>query len=170
MNNEARLRRQSISLLSMLGVQFVLGMILNLFVTLPIARPGTSGTYWARAWHGIVWSLSNGGGIALLLHVLVAIGLLIGSILLVARAYRARNGSWEAMSTIGFIGISAALTNGLAFLGYNQATSSFVMAMGFMVAATAYSIGTTFVVPKTVSHATDTHGKSAAGRLHHSHN
>jgi hypothetical protein len=149
MHNEAKLHGQSIGLLSMLGIQFVLGMILNLFVTLPTNHPGTSGTFLARSWHNIVWSLSNGGGIALLLHVLVAIGLLVGSLLLVARSYRAHSAPWELASSIGFIGVVVALTNGLAFVGYNQDASSFVMAMGFMTAATAYSVAATFAVPKT---------------------
>lgn len=170
MNNEAKLHGQSIGLLSMLGIQFVLGMILNLFVKLPVSHPGTSGNYWARSWHSFVWALSTAGGIALLLHVLVAIGLLVGSILLIVRAYRANNTAWEIVSIIGLVGVLAALTNGLAFLDYNQDASSFVMAIGFMIAATAYSIAATFAVPKTVVrpvHQEHTHAVTSP--FHHSH-
>ncbi|MBX4197109.1 hypothetical protein KW801_00955, partial [Candidatus Saccharibacteria bacterium] len=83
---EARLWGQSLGLLIMLATQFILGMVLNLFVDLPKANPGTTGNFGSRAIHGFIWAISTGGGIALLLHVLVAVGLLLGSLSLILRA------------------------------------------------------------------------------------
>ncbi|MBX4199427.1 hypothetical protein KW789_00855 [Candidatus Saccharibacteria bacterium] len=137
--NEMRLHRQSLGLLLMLIVQFVLGMVLDLFVELPKNHAGTSGDFISRAWHGFIWAVSSGGGIVLTLHVIVAIGLILGSIGLVIRAAILRNRFWLAISIVGALGIFVALTNGLAFIGYGNDVNSFVMAMGFIVAAVAYS-------------------------------
>jgi hypothetical protein len=152
--NVANLKKQSFGLLSMLTIQFVLGMILNLFVELPKIHPGVTGNFASRAYHGFVWAISSGGGIVLVLHVLVAIGLLIGSIALVARAVAAGSKSWLSVSIVGALGVIVALTNGLAFIGYDNDVSSFVMAIGFIVAATAYSTALSFAVsPETETEA-----------------
>jgi hypothetical protein len=127
--------------MGMLSVQFILGMILNLFVTLPKTHPGQTGNYFNRAVHGFGWAITNGAGIALLLHVIVAIGLLLGSLSLVVRTIYAKSGYWITISVIGALGVIVALTNGLAFIGYNSDATSFVMAMGFIAAAIAYSTG-----------------------------
>jgi len=140
----AKLRGQSFGLLIMLAVQFALGMALNLFVKLPKAHPGQTGGYFARTVHGFGWAITNGGGIVLILHVIVAIGLLLASLALLARAIASQSRSWTVAGLIGFLGIVAALTNGLAFIGYNSDITSYVMAMGFIVAAVSYSAALSF--------------------------
>lgn len=146
MNSRAKLRGQALGLLSLLGIQFVLGMVLNLFVQLPKTHPGITGSYISRALHGFIWALTNGAGVILLLHVVVAVGLLLGSLTLVIRTLITKDRSWIRVSIIGALGVLAALTNGLAFLGYNNDVNSFVMALGFMVAATSYSTALAFPV------------------------
>lgn len=130
----------------MLALQFLLGMILNLFVQLPTTHPGTSGAYISRSLHGFGWAITIGGGIVLFLHVIVAIGLLLASLSLVVRAAATKSGSWLLTSIIGALGVLAALTNGLAFLGYNSDVNSFVMAVGFMVAAVSYTTALSFAM------------------------
>jgi hypothetical protein len=139
--NELRIRGQSFGLLSMLAIQFVLGMILNLFVTLPKTHPGQTGNYFSRSVYGFEWAISNGGGIVLLLHVVVAIALLLASLSLVVRTINAKSSYWIVISIIGAIGVIVALTNGLAFIGYDSDVASFVMAIGFIVAGVAYGYG-----------------------------
>jgi hypothetical protein len=123
----------------MLVVQFILGMILDLFVELPKAHAGTSGDFISRSLHGFIWAVSSGGGIVLTLHAIVAIGLVLGSIRLIVRAAALQSKSWLVISVVGALGIFVALTNGLAFIGYSNDVNSFVMAMGFITAAVAYS-------------------------------
>lgn len=135
------LRKQSIALLSMLALQFILGMILNLFVTIPNKHPGQFGNYFVRSGHSFAWAITLGGGVALFLHVLVAIGLLAGSIAFVVRAAKAHNKRWIWISSIGLVGILAAFSNGLSFLDFNHNVNSFIMAMGYIVATIAYSTG-----------------------------
>jgi divalent metal cation (Fe/Co/Zn/Cd) transporter len=157
--NNTKLRGQSIGLLSMLGIQFILGMILNLFIKLPDNPKGLGS------------AIKHGGGVVLVLHVLIAIGLLIGSISLIARAYAARSKPWLIASIIGALGIIAALTNGFAFVGNNNDVNSFVMALGFLVAATSYSVALSFATHPVETHqlSRDEKAKSFGGRVRHSH-
>jgi hypothetical protein len=97
--NDAKL-----GLLSMLGLQFILGMILNLFIKLP------------KDSNSLTMTIKHGGGLVLVLHILVAIGLLIGSLILVARSYVVKSRPWIIASIVGALGVIAALTNGLAFI------------------------------------------------------
>jgi hypothetical protein len=119
------LRRQSLGLLTMLSIQFILGMLLNLFVDLP--KNASFGT-----------TLSH-GGIVLALHIIIAVGLLIGSIILIVRSAATRSKSWLIASIIGALGVFVALTNGLAFIFNDDDVTSFIMALGFIVSATTYS-------------------------------
>jgi len=139
------LKEQSFGLIGMLAVQFILGMILNLFVTLPENHPGNTGSkdYLVRSLHSYGWAITIGGGVALFLHVLVGTGLLIGAITFLVRAIKSQQAAWIWVSAIGLFGIFAAFTNGLAFLDFNHDANSFVMAMGYIVAAVSYSVGLT---------------------------
>jgi hypothetical protein len=116
-------------------------------------------------------TIKHGGGLVLVLHILVAIGLLIGSLILVARSYVVKSRPWIIASIVGALGVIAALTNGLAFIGNNNDVNSFVMAIGFMVAATAYSVTLSFntypinmAQPKEVKKS-----KRISGNYRHSH-
>ena len=171
MNDEAKMRGQSIGLLSMLAVQFVLGMILNPFVTLPKPHPGTSGGFFERAVHSFGWALTNGGGIALTLHVLVAIGLLIGSITMVVRAVAVKSRPWLITSIIGALSVITALTNGLSFIGYDRDTDSFMMAIGYIVAVVSYTIALSFAPSTSFSekHVQDERQEKIHGKLKPSH-
>jgi len=154
--NNAGLRRQSLGLLTMLSIQFILGMILNLFIDLP--KNASIGT-----------TLSH-GGIVLALHIIIALGLLIGSIILIVRSSAARSKAWLITSIIGALGIFVALTNGLAFIFNDDDVTSFIMAMGFIVAAATYSTALTFTQASTVTKIEKTgKEKTFNGRVRHSH-
>jgi quinol-cytochrome oxidoreductase complex cytochrome b subunit len=146
MGNQSKIRGQALGLLSMLAIQFILGMILNLYVKLPKVHPGTTGNFFSRAVHSFGWAVTNGAGIALLLHVIIAAGLLLGSLTLVFRAAAARSKPWLAVSIVGALAIITALTNGLAFIGYDNDTASFIMAIGFITATVAYTTGLAYSV------------------------
>lgn len=143
-------------MLSLLGIQFVLGMILNLYVRIPKVHPGVTGNYFSRSVHSFGWALTNGAGIVLILHILAAIGLLLGAISLLARAISTHAGHWITFSALGLLGVIVALTNGLAFLGYNDnAASSLIMSLGFIFSLTMYSVGLTYS-PKAKSAKSET--------------
>jgi glucan phosphoethanolaminetransferase (alkaline phosphatase superfamily) len=151
------LRRQSLGLLTMLSIQFILGMLLNLFVDLP--KNASFGT-----------TLSH-GGIVLALHIIIAVGLLIGSIILIVRSAATRSKSWLIASIIGALGVFVALTNGLAFIFNDDDVTSFIMALGFIVSATTYSTALSFSEKtSTVTKINNSEKvKTLNGRVRHSH-
>jgi hypothetical protein len=138
---QTKLKHQSIGLLNGLALQFILGMMLNLFTTLPNKHPGQTGNYFVRSGHSFGWAITLGGGLTLFLHVIVAIGLLLGSTAFVVRAAKAHSKLWLWVSSIGLIGILTAFSHGLAFLDFNNDVESFIMAMGYIVATVAYVTG-----------------------------
>lgn len=138
---QTKLRQQGIGLLTGLAVQFILGMLLNMFTSLPNKHPGQTGNYFVRSGHSFGWAITFGGGVTLFLHVIVAVALLFGSIAFIVRAAKAHSKLWLWVSSIGFIGIITAFSHGLAFLDFNSDVDSFIMAMGYIVATVAYITG-----------------------------
>lgn len=139
MNNNT-LRRQASGLLTGYGIQFLLGMALNLFVSLPTTHPGTVGSnYFARSGQSLMWALMNKGGWALTVHATLALLLALGSIGLFVSALRRDGRGWQVASGIAALLTVGALFNGLSFLNYNENVSSMIMAVGWLGAVTALS-------------------------------
>ncbi len=67
-------RRGAVVLIWAFALQFVIGMVLNLFVTLPDKHPGANGAeYFATSLTSLGWALSFGGGWALFTHAAIAL-------------------------------------------------------------------------------------------------
>jgi len=136
------LRSQAAFTLALLGAEFVLGMVVNLYAQIPSRHPGSSGdNYFVRAAQSVLWALTH-GPVALVLHTAVGLALVASAVVLCARAIRARQRGWIGAATVGLLGVIAAGFNGGSFLTYNGAAiSSLLMSVGFAVAVTAYVIG-----------------------------
>lgn len=124
------------------GLQFLAGMLLNLFVTLPTTHPGSSDSaYVSRSSHGLVWALSGHGGWELSLHAYLALVLVVGSIGLCAHAIRLGNKGWSLAGGIAALFTLGAFFNGLSFIDYNKNLSSMIMATCWLVAVGALIAG-----------------------------
>ena len=131
-------------LLVLLAAQFLIGMLVNLFVQVPAVHPGTAAPdYFTGVAQGVVWALFNAQW-ELLIHVAMGLLLFILSILLLVLAIISRRGAWITVSVLGFIGIMAAGFNGASFMNYGHDFSSLLMAIGFLLAAISYTIGISF--------------------------
>ena len=129
-----RFRTHTVVLLVLLGLQFVAGMVLNLFIDIPKHHPGTSGgDYYSRSWASLLWALSGGAGWALMVHALLAVVLLLGTFFLFLRALRPAGRGWRWGTGIATIVTLGALFNGLSFLDLNQDFSSMIMASCWLV-------------------------------------
>ena len=117
------LRRRSREALSALAVLFLLGMGANL-----IGEP--SGTF------AIVVNT-----IIIILHILIAIGLVVVSIRLLLAARAA--GLGQRLALWGLIGVIVAFLAGVGTVISGNGWASYVMAVGFLVAAALY--GATFI-------------------------
>ncbi len=128
-------------MLGLLVAQFVIGMTLDLFIKIPETHPGTSGAYLARTIDGYGWALTNGGGVGLTAHVVIATILALGSIATLGFSIAARNKVWVIAASFGLIGVWLAFLNGLDFIDNNLDKHSFAMAMAFMIALISYGSG-----------------------------
>ncbi|MGO8685916.1 MAG: hypothetical protein ACLQT7_01845 [Candidatus Dormibacteria bacterium] len=133
------LRRRTTGTLGVLLVQFLVGMSVNLYVTIPTHHAGAgSGPYLSGALASVLWSFTSGLPL-LIAHVVIGIVLLLNGIELVLHAVRSRRGPapiWLAAG--GLTAILFAGFNGASFLKYDQNISSMLMAVGFAVAVACY--------------------------------
>ena len=135
------LRTHAIVLLWLFGIQFVAGMLLNLFVELPKTHPGTSGNeYFSRSWASLLWALSGGGGWTLVVHASIAVLLFLGALILFLRSLGRHGRGWCWATGISAFFTLGALFNGLSFADYAEDFSSMIMASCWLVAVAALVI------------------------------
>lgn len=126
--------------LLLLAAEFLIGMVVNLYVQIPSAHPGAGAAdYFLGVVQGVVWALGHATW-ALVLH--VTLGLLLGlaSTFLIGLAVAARKRLWILLSLTGWIGVVGAGFNGASFLNYGHDFSSLLMSVGFLLAAISYTI------------------------------
>jgi hypothetical protein len=133
-----RLRQSTVGILVALLVQFLVGMAVNLFVTIPDDHPGARpAEYFGGSIASVTWALTQ-GPIALIAHVLLGILLLVASIGLVIRVRLLGRRSFTVLAVIGLLMIIGAGFNGASFLNYNEDVSSYLMAVFFALAVLCY--------------------------------
>ena len=118
----ARLLSASMGALSMLVLQFVLGIGVNLYVTVSPGGPGKA--------------FSNGPLLAL--HAALGLLLIIAAIDLLVRAVLARHRALIATSAVGLLAVLAAAGGGMAFVKNGQDGASMAMAVATGVAMLCY--------------------------------
>ena len=127
--------------LALLAIQFLAGMVVNLFVVVPAVHPGTSASsYFVGVAQGVAWALGN-TVLALRLHVIIGLLLFLDALALLGLAIAARRRAWIVATVFGLLGIMAAGFNGASFMNYGHDFSSLFMSIGFLIAAVAYAIG-----------------------------
>lgn len=135
------LQMRGMLMLGFLVIQFVIGMTLDIFIKLPNSHPGTTGSFLSRSLHGYAWAITNGGGVALTIHVAIATILVLGSIATLGFSIAAKRKAWIIASSFGLVGVWLAFLNGLEFINTNVDKHSMAMAMAFMIAFVAYGVG-----------------------------
>ena len=154
MASARQLRITFLFALVMLTAQFLLGMAVNLFVTIPDQHPGANPPeYFSGVVQSVTWAILHG-------HILLAIHAGFGLVLVVAavgtlvQAIGNRRRGIVVSATLGLIGVLGAGFNGGSFLNYHQDFSSMIMATGFAIAVVAYSAGLYLANETTTSAAT----------------
>jgi hypothetical protein len=125
----ARLRMASFGAVTMLIIQFILGIVYNLYGTAPTASK----------------SVGLFSSPVLALHVIMSLLLLIAAVMLLVRAVGARHRLTIWMSAVGLTGIVAAGGAGIAFAGHGAAGSSLGMSIAFAVSLASYVVILVFV-------------------------
>lgn len=128
-------------LLLLLGLQFLLGMLANLYVVVPSSHPGSQATnYFVGVVQGDLWAIAQ-SSFWLRLHVLLGLVVVLGAIALVVRAVGDRDRAWIILSMLGLLGIIGAGFNGASFMNYGHNLSSLIMSATFLLALIAYMVG-----------------------------
>ena len=120
----ARVRMASFGAVTMLIIEFILGMIYNLYGTAPTASK----------------SIGLFSSPVLALHVIMSILLLVAAVILLVRAIGARHRLTIWMSALGLAAIVAAGFAGLAFTGNGAAGASLGMSLAFAVSLACYVV------------------------------
>ncbi len=137
-----RLRLLSQLVLVLLVAQFLVGMVVNLFVAIPKSHPGASPPeYFSGSVRSVTWALFGSGLPWLELHVVIGILLFAGAAALLVAAIRRGRRGFAIASSVGLVGVIAGGFNGASFLNYHEDFSSLLMAGGFALAALAYIFG-----------------------------
>jgi heme A synthase len=139
----SRLRGLTLAILFLLAAQFLLGMAVNLFVTIPSNHPGANPpAYFSGVFQSVKWAVtSSSSPLWLLLHASLGLVLVVLTLALLISAIISRKSSWIIVASIGFIGTLGAGFNGGSFLNYNEDFSSMLMSVGFILAMFTYSLG-----------------------------
>jgi hypothetical protein len=127
-NNKA-LRVSGMIMLALLGVQYILGMITNLFVQFPTSA--TDGQLWEFAWS----QFSEAA------HIILGLLLFVGGVIFLIRAVRAKDRVWTVAAAVGLFGILSAIYGGVTFIPSQVDQYSLVMSIAFLVSIVAYGWG-----------------------------
>ena len=123
------LRINSIALIIMLILQYILGMIINMYVSFPDTK--VAGQLWEFAWSQI----------PIAAHIILAILILIGAIVLCIRSARNKNRTWFRASGFGLLFVFIAGFSGAQFIATQNDALSFVMSLSFIFAIGSYVWG-----------------------------
>jgi hypothetical protein len=124
MSATRRLRMASLGVVSMLILEFILGIVNNLYGATPaLGKP---------------IGLFSGGWLAV--HVILGILLVLAAIMQVVRAIRAGHQLVLWMSVIGLIAIIAAIGAGVSFTRDGASGASLGMSIAFAVALSCYVV------------------------------
>ena len=142
-----RSRRLAFLILLLLGLQFILGIVANLYVEIPEAHPGSgAANYFAGIFQGIGWAITQGTW-SLQIHATLGLLLILLALLLIGLAYARRERVWMILSPIGAIGMIGAGFNGASFINYGHDFSSLLMSVGFLLALVSYLMGLYLTTP-----------------------
>jgi hypothetical protein len=118
-----------------------LGMVVNLYVTVPAHHPGAKPPeYFSGSFRSVVWAIGH-GPVALAVHAGFGLALVLMALWVAARAVRARAGWVTFTSVLGALLVIGAGFNGASFLDFGQNFSSLLMALLALAAAGCYLAG-----------------------------
>jgi len=134
-----RFRGNVLGILSMLIAQFLLGMAVNLFITIAPDHPGSNPSeFFSGAARSVAWAVSQ-SPVVLILHAVLGILLVINCIVVLIGAFRFPSTALRVLAGLGAAGIIGAAINGASFLNYNHDINSYLMSIGFALAAVVYT-------------------------------
>ena len=136
-----RLQAVNLAACMLLLAQYLLGMVVNLFVSLPAHHPGSgAGSYFAGVASGLAWVIPHGPAWAAA-HAAFGLALVLAAFAGVALSWRHASRACTTASVLGALAILGAGFNGASFLNYGQNYSSMIMSGLWALAVACYVTG-----------------------------
>jgi hypothetical protein len=122
----------------LLIAQVAVGMVVNLYVTVPAHHPGAQpASYFAGSLRSIAWAIGD-GTLALAIHASLGLAIVAIAIWVAIRAVMLRSG-WVGLTSVFAAGLTVgAGFNGASFVDFNHNTSSLLMALLALSAVSCY--------------------------------
>ena len=137
----ARLLGVNVAACVLLLIQYLLGMVVNVYVVLPGRHPGAGASdYFTGAVSGLDWVISDGPGWAAA-HAAFGLALALAALASIALARRQDGRLSLTLSVLGALAIVGAGFNGVSFVDYGRAFSSMIMAGLWALALACYLAG-----------------------------
>jgi hypothetical protein len=125
----------------LLLIQYLLGMVVNLYVTIPAHHPGAGArNYVAGVPAGLAWVIPHGPAWAAT-HAAFGLALVLAAFASLVSSQKRSSRIYTVTSVLGALAILGAAFNGVSFLNYRQAYSSMIMAGLWALALVCYITG-----------------------------
>lgn len=139
MRGARALRAATLAVTLLLLGQFAVGMVTNLFVTVPAHHPGAhAANYFSGVGTVVSWAISQATP-ALAAHAALGVTLVAAALVVLGLSIPTRRAATVASAVVGLLAIIGAGFNGASFLNYGHNVSSLIMALLFAVAVLAYA-------------------------------
>ena len=137
-NAAARLMGVNFAACLLLLVQYLLGMVANLYATIPSHHPGAAArNYFAAVVSGVSWVILHGPG-WVAAHSALGLALVLAAFASLAGTRKLGSRLYTFTSVLGALAILGAGFNGASFLNYGHDFSSMIMAGLWAVALACY--------------------------------
>jgi hypothetical protein len=125
----------------LLFIQYLLGMVVSIFVVLPARHPGANAaSYFSGSAAGFGWLISSGPAWAAA-HAAFGVALVVAAFAVIALTWRTSGRAGRTSAVIGALAIIGAGFNGVSFLTYGKNVSSMIMAGLWALALACYLVG-----------------------------
>jgi hypothetical protein len=126
---------------ALLLIQYLLGMIVNVYVVVPSRHPGAGASgYLSGAAAGLAWLITDGPPWAAA-HAALGMALAAAALAAIALAWRGGRTAARATAVTGALAVIGAGFNGASFVNYGHAFSSMIMAGLWALALACYLTG-----------------------------
>ena len=131
---------------ALLLIQYLLGMVVNVYVVLPGRHPGAGAAdYFSGTAAGLAWLIAEGPAWAAA-HAAFGMALAAAAVAAVAVTWRRGSTAGTAVSLVGALAVIGAGFNGASFVDYGHAFSSMIMAGLWALALACYLTGAILAV------------------------
>lgn len=140
--NPVAMRAMVLGAALLVVVQTAVGIVVNLYVTVPSRHPGSQpANYFTGSFRSVAWALGH-GAVALAIHASLGLALLVLSLAVAVRAVRLGPRPVSVACALGFLFVVGAGFNGASFLDFaGQNVSSLIMGLLALAALCCYLLG-----------------------------